>query len=83
LNQKKEHTMGLFGNSQYEALKKIVDDSATVAKGSMNPAGLLDVMAKQTEIAKAIAGAVESGAITRQQQQELLGTLMSKMGMGR
>jgi hypothetical protein len=73
--------MGLFGGSHYQRLKEIVDQSTTVAKNSMSPAGLLDVMAKQPEIAGAINGAASAGNITTEQQKELLGTLMSKMGM--
>ncbi len=73
--------MGLFGNSTYKNLKKIVDASATVSKGSMSPAGLMEVMAKQTEIAEVINKAAQDGSISQEQQRELLSTLMAKMGM--
>ena len=74
--------MGLYGSSHCQVLKKIVDESATVSKNGGTPAAVLDVMAKQTEIAGAINAAKESGKITVDQQKGLLQTLFSKMGMG-
>ncbi|MBN2576072.1 MAG: hypothetical protein JXP73_16030 [Deltaproteobacteria bacterium] len=75
--------MGLFGNSHYDRLKKLADASPTVAPHSVSPAGLLDVVKTQTEIAGAINAATQAGKISAAEQQELLGILRAKMPMGR
>ena len=75
--------MGLFSNSHYDRLKALAEGSPTVAPNSVSPAGLLDVMKTQTEIAGAINAASQAGKISTAEQRELLGILRAKMPMGR
>ena len=73
--------MGWFSESEYDKLKKLVDESGTIAKNSSTPGNIFENMQQQIVIMNAINGAVQSGKISSDEEKKLKAVLAEKMGI--